>query len=137
MNLLTDSEQEFVEAFESCRLPNEQFHHRDHLRVTWIYLGRYGNAETAIRLRHAIRAYAAHHGKAEKYHETVTQAWVQIVASAREHAQGASFDEMLAANPELLDKRLIEKYYSPKLLHSDTARLGFVAADREPLPSAA
>ena len=134
MNFLTDSDQEFVEAFETCRLPNEQFHHRDHLRLALIYLARHGRAEAAVRLGQAIRTYAAHHGKADKYHETVTQAWVQLLGSARGRAPGASFEELLAANPELLDKHLIERYYSPALLHSEAAHLLFVLPDREPLP---
>ena len=28
------NDQEFIEAFYSGTLPNEQFHHRDHLRLT-------------------------------------------------------------------------------------------------------
>ena len=36
------TDQEFAAAIETCRLPNAQFHHRDHLRLAWIYLRRYG-----------------------------------------------------------------------------------------------
>ncbi len=27
------SDEEFLEAFHSCRLPNSEFHHADHLRL--------------------------------------------------------------------------------------------------------
>ena len=137
MNFLTDQGQEFVEAFETCRLPNEQFHHRDHLRLALIYLARHGRGEAAGRLSQAIRTYAAYHGKSDKYHETVTQAWLQLVAAAQGRAPGGSFEDLLATNPELLDSNLIERYYSPALLHSEAARLRFVPPDRESLPNAA
>jgi hypothetical protein len=137
MNFLTDQDQEFVEAFETCRLPNEQFHHRDHLRLALIYLARHGKGEAAGRLSQAIRTYAAYHGKSDKYHETVTQAWLYLVAAAQDRAPGASFQDLLATTPELLDKSLIERYYSPALLHSEAARLRFVPPDRESLPNAA
>ena len=36
---MTDSE--FVDSFEDCTLPSTAFHHRDHVRLAWIYLRRH------------------------------------------------------------------------------------------------
>ena len=127
---------EFVEAFEACRLPNELFHHRDHLRLAWIYLRRYGEPQAAARIAESIRRYAAFHGKSDKYHETVTIAWLRLLSdSAGRFRSGASFEELLAVSPELLDKNALQEYYSPELLASATARHSFVPPDRKPLPS--
>jgi hypothetical protein len=128
-------DQEFVEAFETCRLPNELFHHRDHLRLAWIYLQRYGPSAAATRIRESIRRYAAHHGKPEKFHETVTIAWLRLLTQASECSGAASFAELLAACPELLDKNTLHRYYSPELLASESARTQFVPPDRRALPS--
>lgn len=131
---LTD--QEFVEAFETCRLPIEQFHHRDHLRLAWIYLRRLGVPAAAVRLGESIRRYAAHHGKPEKYHETVTVAWLRLLAGSANRSGASSFEELLAASPDLLDKNTLQQYYSPKLLAFESARAQFILPDRKALPSA-
>lgn len=129
---LTD--QEFADAFESCRLPNEWFHHRDHLRLAWIYVRRYGAASAGGRIGESIRRYAAHHGQPGKYHETVTMAWLRLLAQASECSGAASFAELLAACPELLDPNTLQQYYSPGLLASESARTVFVPPDRKTLP---
>jgi len=131
------TDQDFAEAFEACRRPNELFHHRDHLRLAWIHLQRYGARDAPARTGESIRRYAAHHGKAEKYHETVTIAWLWLLAQASECSGAASFAELLAACPELLDKNTLHRYYSPELLASETARTQFVPPDRRTLPSIA
>jgi hypothetical protein len=98
------TDREFTEAFESCRLPNDQFHHRDHVRLAWIYVRSYGAADAAVRIAESIQRYAAYHGKSSKYDRELTVAWMRIVAEAVSRAPEASFEELLAAFPELLDK---------------------------------
>lgn len=132
---MTDAE--FLEAFEGCRIPASEFHHRDHLRLALLYLQRYGASMAASRIAESIRRYAAHHGKSDKYNETVTQAWLQIVHAAASETQGATLDQLVASHPELLDKNTLERYYSRDVLNSAAARLTFVPPDRRPLPAVA
>ena len=130
---LTDAE--FVRAFEACQLSNESFHHRDHIRLAWIYLQRYPELEARALMAGAIRKFAAHHGKSDKYHETVTVAWLRLVADGiARMPPGSSFEQLTAAGPELLDKRTIEKFYSPATLASESARTWWVEPDLQPLP---
>ncbi|HLW77643.1 MAG TPA: hypothetical protein VKS01_11675 [Bryobacteraceae bacterium] len=110
------NDNEFVRAFESCELPPEAFHHRDHIRMARIYLDRYGLDEATARFVESIRRYAVHLGKADKYHETITVAWMRILAT-----EGDS--------PKLLDKDYLKHFYSPALLESAEARLRFVEPD--------
>jgi hypothetical protein len=128
---MTDAE--FLRAFEDTTL--EPFHHRDHLRVTWLYLRQFGEAETRERLGPAILRYAAARGVAEKYHQTITLAWIRLVGHASETA--ADFDAILIAHPHLLDKNLLNRYYSPAVLQSPEARRRWVEPDREQLVSPA
>ena len=118
---------EFLRAFEDTTL--EPFHHRDHLRVTWLYLRHYGVSETRERLGKAILRYASARNGAAKYHETITQAWIQLVSKA----MAADFDTMLIEHPHLLDKNLLHRYYSPAVLQSPEAREHWVEPDREKL----
>jgi hypothetical protein len=122
---MTDAE--FQRAFEDTTL--EPFHHRDHLRVTWLYLRQYGETGTRERLGPAILRYAAARNGAAKYHETITQAWIELVSKA----SADNFETMLAEHPHLLDKNLLQRFYSPALLQSQEARERWVEPDREAL----
>jgi hypothetical protein len=78
----------------------------------------------------AIRKFAAHHGKSDKYHETITVAWLRLVANAMARMPaGTSFPRLTTASPELLDKRTIEKFYSRATLASEAARAFWVEPD--------
>jgi hypothetical protein len=130
---LTDLE--VVRAFEACELSNESFHHHDHIRLAWIYLQRYTELEARHHIAQAIRKFAAHHGKSDKYHETVTLAWLRLVANGIARMPSEStFEQLTSALPELLDKRTIEKFYSSASLASDAARTTWVEPDLQPLP---
>ena len=126
------SHDEFARAFESCELPPEAFHHHDHIRLAWIYVHRYGEAGAAARIAESIRRYAAHLGIREKYHQTITVAWVRLVAVAARSAQG-DFEEFARRNPELFDKSALRAFYSDAVLQSPAARAEFVPPDLKPL----
>ena len=116
---------DFLRAFDDATL--EPFHHRDHLRVTFLYLREHGKRDTIKRLGPAILRYAAARNGAEKYHETVTIAWIHLVASAAESA--ADFNAMIESHPNLLDKNLLYRYYSTALLQSAESRRQWAAPD--------
>jgi hypothetical protein len=96
---MTDSE--FIDAFESGSLPPAEFRHRDHLRLTWVYLQRHGRDEAERRLMTGLRAFAIRAGKPGKFDGPLTMAWVEVIDRAR--AGCATFDEMIVRRPELLD----------------------------------
>jgi hypothetical protein len=126
------NDSEFAHAFETCELSNQSFHHRDHLRLAWIYLQRYGEAEARTKIAESIRNFAAHFGKTDKYHETMTIAWLRLLA--HEGKGRLSLEETLAASPMLLEKQTLAAYYSDNLLKSERAKNEFVSPDLKPLP---
>ena len=67
---------ELVEGFEGGTLAPGAFGHREHLRLAWIYLQRYGRPEAERRLLAGLRAFAARAGKPEKFDAGLTLAWV-------------------------------------------------------------
>ncbi len=136
MGYAISTDEDFLQAFESCELANEGFHHRDHIRLAWIYLRRCGEVEARRRLAAGIRRFAAHHGKSDLYHETITAAWLRLVADAVSRAPGhGSFEELIEGAPELLDKGTLERFYSSAVLTSGAARANWVSPDLQPLPS--
>ena len=124
------SDQDFLRAFEELSFPAELFHHREHIRVAWLYLKSTDASRAAELMSEGIRRFANHHGATQKYHHTVTLAWMRLVAAAlvvtpEEHA----FERFLSAHPELTDTSLLAKYYSKELLQSAGAREGWVEPD--------
>ena len=124
---MTDGE--FARAFEAGEISNADFHHRDHVRLAWFYVRRYGTEEADQRIAAAIRNFAGRHGKLDKYHHTMTIAWMRLVSPA---AALASFDTVTGAFPRLFDKTYLSEFYSDELLSSDAAKKTFVEPDKQP-----
>ena len=121
---------EFLAAFHACSLPPACFHHADHLRLAWLHIHQHPLEVAAERVSNGIQAYAKHLGRPELYHETITVAWVRLIASHDE----PSFDEFLRLNAHRLNKELLHRFWSPELLQSDMARQEWVDPDRLALP---
>jgi len=129
------SDQKLVEEFESCRLPTAQFHHADHIRLAWVFLGQMTEAQATQRIEQAIRRYAEHNKIAHLYHQTITLAWMRLVSAAhRASPQRAGFAEFAKLHPELLDVQRLKTYYSQDFLASPEARARWVEPDLSPLP---
>ena len=110
-----------LDDFEAGRIPGSEFPHEQHLRVAWGLARRYPHDEALGRLADGIRGIAARAGVPGKYHETMTRAWFELAAQA----------ESLAAHPELLDRSLLLRYYSPARL--EAGRDEWVEPDLGPL----
>jgi hypothetical protein len=124
-------------AFESCRIRNEDFHHADHVRMAFLYLSRFTPLEALRRFSEALKNFAAHYGKPERYHETVTWAFALLIREriARGFLQNGrcpSWEEFAADNPDLLNWKdnILKKYYREETLASELARKTFVLPDR-------
>ena len=127
---LTDDE--FLAGFEDCTIV--PFHHRDHVRAAWIYLRRHNYAEAASHMAESVRRFAIRHNVPAMYHETVTQAWMQLVHAAMLETPEEQFGAFIARHAELLNKHALEAFYSSELLASEQARAGWVPPDLQPLP---
>jgi len=130
------SDEDFLRAFEDLSFPVGQFHHREHIRVAWLYLKSSDATRAAELMAAGIVRFANHHGAAQKYHHTQTLAWIRLVATALvETPEGYDFTMFLAEHPELGNKDLLKKYYSTELLQTTAAREGWVEPDLQPLPN--
>jgi hypothetical protein len=129
------TDEDFREAFESLRIPNEVFHHREHIRLAWIYSRQYSQEQALARMVQGIQVFAKHHGAASKYHHTITVAWMRLVQHAvRQAAPTPDFNAFASAHPRLFNPRLLEYYYSRARLQSDAARHAWIEPDLRSLP---
>ena len=129
------ADEQFLEAFEAGQIANQDFHHRDHLRLAWIQIRRLGVERAADAVANGIRRFAAHHGHGNRYHETMTRFWVRVVGMAIELHPALAFDELLAMEPHLLDKNLPLRHWSRERMGSDEARQQWVEPDLRLMPA--
>lgn len=126
------TDDELVEGFEAATLT--AFPHADHVRLTIIYLNRYGRNETERKLFDGLRRFVSAKGVPEKFHVTMTLAWLDLVDDARrKHPKVRDASELVKACPELLNRDALSRFYSAERLTSDEARTGWVPPDRAPL----
>ncbi len=143
---------ELAELLARVVPPDGGFRHRQHIHLAYLAVRRHGTAEAAVRIGSWIRQLAAYERAPQKYNETVSRAWTEIVGhhvaadragrdsaagasvSAGAGAAGADFEDFAARHPGLLDKRLLIQHYSPAVLASAPARTGWVEPDRIPFP---
>jgi hypothetical protein len=127
----------FLDAFLSCALPAGSFNHRNHLRVAWIHLRRFALDEAIERTCAGIARYAAHLGAPDRYHRTLTEVLIRLMAHAETSNPSHSFEDFLARSPAFAGdcRILVARHYSPELLGEPHARYNFVSPDRLPLPS--
>ena len=124
------SDEHFLAAFNSCTLPPSLFRHGDHLRLAWLLLHSRPFDEALALIREGLQRFAAHHGASQIYHETLTIAWVKLLATHQEK----SFDEFLGNNGHRLNTGLLHRFWTPAALGSEAARSGWVPPDKEALP---
>jgi hypothetical protein len=131
------TDDEFLHAFTTATLANEQFHHRDQLRMTWLMLHRLGLEAGAEAVMSGIRHFAGVHGHAPKYHETMTRFWIWMVDHAmRTRPEISSFVDFVDAFPIVLDKTLPFRHWSHDRLMSPAARAAWLDPDLLALPAA-
>jgi hypothetical protein len=126
---------DFLATFERAGFGAHEFRHREHLRMACLYVQRYGAEAAVAKACDGIRHLAAAHGHTTLYHDTLTRAWVRVVALAMARSGARSFDELISTHPALLDRDLLLHHWSRDLLFSPGARSTWTEPDLAPLPA--
>ena len=117
-----------LSAFCGGRIDNAQFHHAEHVEVAFEMLERHTFVDAAAAFARGLRAIAEKAGKPQLYNETVTVAFLSMIAEAKLRA--TSFPELVRQAPELMSKEVIRTWYSPERLGAEAARRVFLLPDR-------
>ena len=97
------TDQELIEQFENGTLPNDGFHHQDHVRVAFLYLTQYPVLEALQAFSKALRKFAEVHGKPQLYHQTITWAYLLLIRERMARAgKKQSWEDFARDNPDLL-----------------------------------
>ena len=133
---------EFLRQFEACTLPFDQWTHRAHVKVAYLYIRLHGLEDAITRLRAGIRAYNAKNNVPDSstsgYNETTTCAFSHLIAAMISAYSGtfpvAAADEFCDAHPQLMSRHILRLFYSPgQRMHPD-AQQKFIEPDLAPLP---
>ncbi|HEY1191619.1 MAG TPA: hypothetical protein VGE74_28560 [Gemmata sp.] len=148
----------FLTQFERGTLDRSDWTHEAHVRMAWLYVARsetYRSARAKVRsgIKKLNAAFVARQNapcsatapaepaaepvaevKTAGFHETITTAFVRLVASRSRPDE--KFSAFRKRNPDLFDRKLtaLFAHYSPDLLFSEEAKNKFAEPDREPLP---
>ena len=109
-------------------VPSE-FPHREHVHIAFEMLKRHDFPETALHFSRTLRAMAEKAGRPEAFHQTVTIAFLSLIAERMEGADAQDFAAFAQANPDLLDKTLLKRRYGAERLASAAARRTFLLPD--------
>jgi len=129
---VTDAE--FLVSLESGTLPESEFNHASHVRAARLYLLQDSFPAALVKMSITLRNYAAARDKPDRYHETVTVAYLALVNERLLlRGDGGGWRGFLEQNHELLERRLLTHYYRPETLASPTARRVFILGEfRDP-----
>ena len=111
-----------------------RFGHRQHVRLTWLAVRRYGVPAAIGLVSDGIQRTARYAGAPQKYHATVSRVWVELVGHHAAERAEPDFDAFADHHRALLDKRLLTRFYRPATLASPQARTGWVEPDLAPFP---
>lgn len=124
----------FDELMSEVMASADAFGHRQHVHVTWLAVRRTGMPAAVALVSEGIRRTARYAGAPQKYHATISRAWVELVAHHATEDRTRDFTTFAARNPALLDKRLLTRFYRSTTLAGMRARTGWVEPDRAPFP---
>ena len=139
MNALSDADVEFGRRFDAGELSPTHFDHRTHLRLAYVHLATHGPDRAAVTFRESLQGFLRRHQiDPAKFHQTLTQAWLQAVWYFMQRFDGTTCsEEFLEKCSVLHDPKVMLTHYSSELLFSEDARRRFIAPDLDPIPPAA
>lgn len=125
------SDEAFIARFEALTLPPQEFDHRGHLRLAWLYLKQYDKNIALQKIVDGIRDYATSLGAPDKFHYTLTRAICLIMLQRQAECQANRLDQFLALNSDLVDdiRSVVLGFYSPQRIDSEKARCCYLTPD--------
>jgi hypothetical protein len=111
-----------------------RFGHREHIHLTWLAVRQVGVPAAIGLVSDGIQHTTRYAGAPQKYHATVSRAWVELVGHHAVASGARDFTSFAEQNDALLDKRLLARFYRPATLAAPEARSGWVEPDLTPFP---
>jgi hypothetical protein len=130
---------EFLSAFEECRLPKERWTHAAHILTGACYVHVLGQAAAIDRMRVCVKRYNVAVGgkntETSGYHETITIAWIKLLDRLRRESGAIGRADFARVAVERFegDRQIFERFYAFDLVQSAEARRRWVPPTLSPL----
>jgi hypothetical protein len=125
-----------LERFVRGELDPKVLSHEQHVQMGFELLRRQDFTEAAHLFSVAVRTMANRAGNPGAFHQTITIAFLSLIAermqTSRTDNRCGSFAAFGAANPDLFVKSVLSRWYSSARLAADIARRTFVLPDQRP-----
>jgi len=142
MSTNATNDSDLLRQFENRTLPFEQWSHRMHVRIAYLYLRDFPFDDALLKMRSGIKAYNEANKVPESatsgYNETTTVAFMRLIHGTMT-AYGKAFPTTDSASfcdthPHLLSKQILRLFYSPERRMHPDAKSRFIEPDLAPLP---
>ena len=126
------SNEELIQRFENDAIPDNSFHHADHVRLAFAYLCQYPVLQALEKFAAALQRFATARGKPRLYNETITHAYFFLIRERMARTERVDWEEFAHHNPDLLVWKdgILSRYYQEATLKSDLARTVFLFPDK-------
>ena len=123
---------DLIRCFEADLVPENSFHHADHVRLAFAYLSEYPVLQALERFCASLKRFADARGKSQLYHETITHAYFFLIQERMARSSAADWEQFASDNADLLiwKNGILSRYYHQATLQSDLARRVFLFPDK-------
>ena len=118
-----------LERFVRGEVDAAQFPHREHVRMAFEMLRRHDFAESVWLFSRALRVMTARAGKPQAFNQTVTIAFLAVIAERMESGACTDFAAFERDQRDVFDKAVLGRWYPRERLAADLTRRIFVLPD--------
>ena len=125
------TDEEFLTAFETTQLGAQDFDHTAHVRAAFLLIQRHGFAHAVPSYCTALQALTRRFGVPQKYHETITIAFLALINERLASTPDTDWDSFCARHADLFCGNALLAYYTPAQLAQPAARRTFQLPHRQ------
>ena len=118
-----------IESFRRGDFDPSGFTHREHVRMAFEMLRQHNFVHAALHYSEALQAMTQKLGRPEVFHQTITIAFLSLIAERLESGSYAEFESFAAVNQDLLHGSALSRWYGPEQLARSSARRTFILPD--------
>ena len=112
--------------FEAHAIDTGCFDHAGHVRVAYDLLGKYDFVDATMTYVRGIQAIATQAGVPDKFNLTITIAFLSLIAERLADHPQPDFPSFAAANPDVMSRDVLTRWYGADRLTSARARQVFL-----------
>ena len=120
----------YIDSFEKGAIQAEAFNHRAHIKLAWSYIQVQPLHQAIGSVSGGLKTFAAKVGQPQKYHETITWAFMLLVHERHRQNPADDWAGFAAKNQDLFQSNALQQLYHQQTLANPAAKQTFHLPDR-------